>query len=173
VGSYSHECRVHENFKIILHVPASTLSQVPLPLLNRFEKYQVSMEQAYQHILRDCSKLSKVCNWFFFFFFFEVGVFNNFKESESENNITSIFEMIADGCTDFVDQLHTYQSQNRLLYLYFSAIFNSFDLLRYGFVHKETIASLMFDIARRTLQLKSHLPEIPAPFRLYLSPFSY
>eukprot|EP00026_Physarum_polycephalum_P000006 Phypoly_transcript_00006.p1 GENE.Phypoly_transcript_00006~~Phypoly_transcript_00006.p1 ORF type:complete len:4090 (+),score=503.30 Phypoly_transcript_00006:465-12734(+) len=124
VGSYSHQCKVHENFKIILHVPASSLHQVPLPLLNRFEKYFVSMEHALKYTLKDFPKV---------------------------NNCVSAFESISAGCEDFVSQVHTYQSQSRLLY---------------GFVAKETISSLVFDIATRTKRLKSSFPEIPTSFRL-------
>ena len=49
VGSYSRPCIVHENFKLIVHIPASALPKTPLALLNRFEKYRVSVEQALSH----------------------------------------------------------------------------------------------------------------------------
>lgn len=63
-----------------------------------------------------------------------------------------MFSILKDGCEDFVDQMHTQQSQGRLLY---------------GFAPTETIASLVFDIARRTVKLKSFHPEIPTPYRIY------
>ena len=50
---------------------------------------------------------------------------------------------------------------------YSQASHDYFDLLRYGFVPKETISSLVFDIATRTKRLKSSYPEIPISFRLY------
>jgi hypothetical protein len=121
VGSYSQRCKVHENFKIILHVPASSLPSVPLPLLNRFEKYFVSVEHALKYTLKDSPK------------------------------VASVFDAISDGCADFVSQVHTFQSQSRLLYGYFA---------------KETISSLVFDFAMRTKKLKSSIPEIPNSFRL-------
>lgn len=66
--------------------------------------------------------------------------------------MATLFHTIKDGCADFVAQVHTTQSQNRLLY---------------GLVPNETIASLVLDIARRTLKLKSLQPEIAVPYRLY------
>jgi hypothetical protein len=52
VGSYSRPCRVHRNFKLIVHIPKSALLTTPPAFLNRFEKYCVSIEQALSQKLR-------------------------------------------------------------------------------------------------------------------------
>lgn len=48
VGSFSRPCVVDPNFKIIVHMPISSLSGTQLPFLNRFEKYILSVEDALQ-----------------------------------------------------------------------------------------------------------------------------
>jgi hypothetical protein len=60
VGSYSRPCVVHKDFKIIVHVPASALSSTPLPFLNRFEKYPISLEQALDQKIRK-AQWEEVC----------------------------------------------------------------------------------------------------------------
>jgi len=42
-GTHSMFCPVNPNFKLILHVPLAEIPQTQLPLLNRFEKYRISM----------------------------------------------------------------------------------------------------------------------------------
>lgn len=46
VGSHARSCVVHPDFKVIVHLPKSSLKTTPLPFLNRFEKYLVSVEDA-------------------------------------------------------------------------------------------------------------------------------
>ena len=44
IGSYSRLCSVHPDFRIIVHTPLSSISRTPLPFLNRFEKYTLSLQ---------------------------------------------------------------------------------------------------------------------------------
>eukprot|EP00026_Physarum_polycephalum_P000017 Phypoly_transcript_00017.p1 GENE.Phypoly_transcript_00017~~Phypoly_transcript_00017.p1 ORF type:complete len:3587 (+),score=621.73 Phypoly_transcript_00017:1211-10762(+) len=98
VGSYSRPCVVHKDFKIIVHTPASALSTTPLPLLNRFEKYPISLEQALYQKLR-------------------LGQWEEiFVNSESGVKAVPIYDVIKEGCNDMVDKLHVLQSQSRLFY---------------------------------------------------------
>jgi hypothetical protein len=46
LGSFSSLVRVHESFRLIVHVPISQLPETPLPFLNRFEKYTLSVRDA-------------------------------------------------------------------------------------------------------------------------------
>jgi hypothetical protein len=46
VGSFSRPCPVHPDFRVVVHVPVSRLPHTPLPFLNRFEKYSLSIEDA-------------------------------------------------------------------------------------------------------------------------------
>jgi hypothetical protein len=46
LGSYSSLVRVHESFRLIVHVPISQLPKTPLPFINRFEKYTLSVRDA-------------------------------------------------------------------------------------------------------------------------------
>ncbi|GAM22494.1 hypothetical protein SAMD00019534_056690 [Acytostelium subglobosum LB1] len=43
-GIHSIYCNVHPEFKIIVHLPLSKISQTQLPWLNRFEKYYLSID---------------------------------------------------------------------------------------------------------------------------------
>lgn len=46
LGSFSSLVRVHESFRLIVHVPMSQLPKTPLPFLNRFEKFTLSVRDA-------------------------------------------------------------------------------------------------------------------------------
>ena len=46
IGSYSRLCAVDQDFRIIVHTPLSAVSRTPLPFLNRFEKYTLSLQVA-------------------------------------------------------------------------------------------------------------------------------
>ncbi|KAJ1563204.1 hypothetical protein HK405_005543 [Cladochytrium tenue] len=52
VGSLSRPCLIHPNFKIIVVLPLISIRTTPLPFLDRFEKYQLSISQ-YMHFLCD------------------------------------------------------------------------------------------------------------------------
>ncbi|KAF2070684.1 hypothetical protein CYY_007999 [Polysphondylium violaceum] len=43
-GTHSIYCKVHPEFKIIIHMPVSRLNDTQLPWLNRFEKYYLSID---------------------------------------------------------------------------------------------------------------------------------
>ncbi|KAH3762622.1 AAA+ ATPase [Pelomyxa schiedti] len=47
-GSFSQPCLVHNDFRLIVHVPKSMLRSIPAPLLNRFEKYTLGVDDALQ-----------------------------------------------------------------------------------------------------------------------------
>ncbi|KYQ93119.1 hypothetical protein DLAC_05744 [Tieghemostelium lacteum] len=50
-GNHSILCSVHPDFKIIIHMPKSQLKTAQLPLLNRFEKYYLTIDQLLNHFL--------------------------------------------------------------------------------------------------------------------------
>ncbi len=45
IGSHSRACPIHSEFQIMVHVPLSRMKSTPLPFLNRFEKYMLSINQ--------------------------------------------------------------------------------------------------------------------------------
>ncbi len=45
IGSHSKACPIHSDFQIMVHVPLSRMKSTPLPFLNRFEKYILSINQ--------------------------------------------------------------------------------------------------------------------------------
>lgn len=51
IGSYSRLCAVSPAFRIIVHMPLSTVGRTPLPFLNRFEKYTLSCRVALEEKL--------------------------------------------------------------------------------------------------------------------------
>ncbi|EGG20336.1 hypothetical protein DFA_07460 [Cavenderia fasciculata] len=50
-GTHTVFCQVHSDFKIIVHLPQSRLPQTPLPWLNRFEKYHLSINTMVDHYI--------------------------------------------------------------------------------------------------------------------------
>ena len=46
LGSFSSLIRVHESFRLIVHIPTSELCKTPMPFLNRLEKYTLSVRDA-------------------------------------------------------------------------------------------------------------------------------
>ncbi len=89
VGIGSHSCAtiVHPNFKVIVHVPISKLSSVPLPYLNRFEKYQLSYAQVFEHFIQ-----------------------TNLADQ------TATWQYLQRAVLDFTQKVHTQQHQNKFLY---------------------------------------------------------
>ena len=43
LGTFSRYVKVHPDFRLILHIPLAKLPSTPLPLLNRLEKYSLSI----------------------------------------------------------------------------------------------------------------------------------
>ncbi|KAG2388617.1 hypothetical protein C9374_000056 [Naegleria lovaniensis] len=74
----THPCLINPQFHCILHVPLSQYRTMPIPLLNRFEKYIVGAEQ----ILQDAIPIESI--------------------TEKQN----ILKHIRDGVTDFIQQFH-------------------------------------------------------------------
>eukprot|EP01133_Synstelium_polycarpum_P003415 gene3415-3878_t len=56
-GTHSIFCTVHPKFKIIVHLPLSNMGQTQLPWLNRFEKYQLSLDKMVTHTIETNKKL--------------------------------------------------------------------------------------------------------------------
>ncbi|EFA82922.1 hypothetical protein PPL_03700 [Heterostelium album PN500] len=52
-GTHSIFCPVHPEFKIIVHLPLSQMPQTQLPWLNRFEKYQLSIETMLDYYIKE------------------------------------------------------------------------------------------------------------------------
>ena len=46
VGQYSRTVRVHPDFRLVVHVRHSEIRSIPLPFLNRFERYVISMRDS-------------------------------------------------------------------------------------------------------------------------------
>ncbi len=131
IGSFSRPCIVHPNFKVIVHVPHSSLVNMPLPFLNRFEKYLFSISDALKVEL-DKRSWQRI----------EV-------EREGKQSTVSCFDIIKEGCDDFVEQLHFQEKQGRLLY---------------GVVPNETVASFMLSVAAHNLEHFANIPDITSPF---------
>ncbi|KAL6077130.1 Replication factor C small subunit [Balamuthia mandrillaris] len=99
IGSYSRPCMVHPNFWVIVHVPMSTLKDTPLPFLNRFEKYILSVSDGLKHAVA-------LRKWK------EVAV--STKDGGSKS--VSMLDIIEDGLEDFVERVHDGAGGRRLLY---------------------------------------------------------
>eukprot|EP01133_Synstelium_polycarpum_P010778 gene10778-12557_t len=56
-GAHSVFCTVHPKFKIIVHLPLSSMGQTQLPWLNRFEKYQLSLDKMVTHTIESNNML--------------------------------------------------------------------------------------------------------------------
>ncbi len=54
LGSYSHPCPVHPNFQCIVHLRASLVDSTPMPFLNRFEKFSISVCDIFNEALKTC-----------------------------------------------------------------------------------------------------------------------
>ncbi|KAH3761459.1 AAA+ ATPase [Pelomyxa schiedti] len=89
-GSFSQPCIVHDDFKVIVHVPKSKLQQIPTPLLNRFEKYSLGIEDALHERLCEL-EVNKL-----------IGVHP--------------YDALWEGTLHMVGALHTQQSKSRLFY---------------------------------------------------------
>ncbi|GAM21338.1 hypothetical protein SAMD00019534_045130 [Acytostelium subglobosum LB1] len=58
-GTHSIFCPVHPEFKIIVHLPLSQMSSTQLPWLNRFEKYQLSIDTMLDYYVENDEQLRK------------------------------------------------------------------------------------------------------------------
>ncbi|KAJ1562914.1 hypothetical protein HK096_002079 [Nowakowskiella sp. JEL0078] len=89
VGSLSKPVFVHERFKMIIVVPLRSIAEIPLPFLDRFEKYQLSV----RHIQKQLK-----------------------KEIQIPRDLAINIDKLSDFCSDFVNCVHTGISNNRLLF---------------------------------------------------------
>ncbi|EFA80970.1 hypothetical protein PPL_06205 [Heterostelium album PN500] len=85
-GTHSIFCPVHPEFKIIVHLPLSQMAQTQLPWLNRFEKYQLSIEKMLDYYIKKNLSLH-----------------------------TSIFETLKSTATHFIDEFHNKATNKSLL----------------------------------------------------------
>ncbi|KAI9334216.1 hypothetical protein DFJ73DRAFT_39174 [Zopfochytrium polystomum] len=99
VGSLSRPCVVSPSFKCVVVVPMSTLATVPLPFLDRFEKYQLSVSHLTEMYVQ------------------EKGV---------APALLRLFEAVSACVKDFVEHVHVQVSQSRLLFSYDSDTIESY-----------------------------------------------
>lgn len=60
VGSLSHGCIVHPDFKLLLHMPLSQLPTEQVPLLDRFEKYTLGIDHVLKERVGTCEQFHVV-----------------------------------------------------------------------------------------------------------------
>ena len=97
IGSQSGVYPVHQNFKVILHMPYSRLCSeilAPLPFLNRFEIFTLTVEDALAEFKKGRTSWASL------------------PTSEGEKDI---IEILRDGINNFVDEIHIKDSQAHLL----------------------------------------------------------
>ncbi|KAH3760870.1 AAA+ ATPase [Pelomyxa schiedti] len=92
-GSFTQPCIVHDDFRVIVHVPKNALQKIPTPLLNRFEKYSLSIDDA---------------------LFYQSSCLN-LKHINSPFGYAPPFEVLKRGVDRMVQELHIKVSNSRLL----------------------------------------------------------
>eukprot|EP01088_Endostelium_zonatum_P014249 TRINITY_DN3042_c0_g1_i1.p1 TRINITY_DN3042_c0_g1~~TRINITY_DN3042_c0_g1_i1.p1 ORF type:complete len:4305 (+),score=884.29 TRINITY_DN3042_c0_g1_i1:1356-12917(+) len=97
IGSYSKPVVVHPNFKIVVHIPLSEFKTVPLPFINRFEKYIISIEDIFGSTVKELGKNIRIT-----------------RDGSSVN--LNDYEVVYEGVEDFVNRVHCQGQNNRLLY---------------------------------------------------------
>ncbi|KAH3765624.1 AAA+ ATPase [Pelomyxa schiedti] len=95
-GSFSQPCLVHDNFRVIVHVPKSSLQTIPTPLLNRFEKYCLGIDDALFERLQ-MIPLTKLI-------------------SPTSRVPLHPYEVLCNGAQNMVHELHTTAANSRLFY---------------------------------------------------------
>ncbi len=90
---------VHPDFKIIVHMPQSKLATTPLPFLNRFEKYFLSIDDALKERIQKGAWL-------------KVHVATEYGRSREKN----VFDVLDEGCEDMVQKLHFTNQNGQLFY---------------------------------------------------------
>ena len=60
IGAFSRPCVVHPDFQVVFHLRESELSSTPMPFLNRFEKYLISVHDILNDQLSKKSNLKQV-----------------------------------------------------------------------------------------------------------------
>eukprot|EP01041_Mallomonas_annulata_P001672 gene1672-3231_t len=86
LGSFSRYVRVHPSFRLVMHIPVSQLGNTPLPLLNRMEKFTLSIKDALSQRLHEVALNPPLC----------------LRSIGSYENRIKLFEALHDGVSDFV-----------------------------------------------------------------------
>lgn len=89
LGSFSRYVKVHPNFRLIVHVPASQLGSTPLPFLNRLEKYPLSIKSALDKRVAEIALNPPSC----------------LRALNSKEQCWSFFQSIQLGAEDFVQKM--------------------------------------------------------------------
>ena len=97
LGSFSRQCKVHKDFKVIIHLPQSKLNQTALPFLTRFEKYILSTQDVLDDLL-------------------ESKPWARIPLVTSTNGKNTFVELLQKGCDEFVREIHEKDNDSRLLY---------------------------------------------------------
>jgi hypothetical protein len=95
-GTITQACKVHPNFKVVVHVPQSRLPECPVPFLDRFEKYTLSISQ---FLADEFLKLPKD---------------KSIQSSDGKAARTSVLQLVKDGVDDMVQRLHVQGCQSKL-----------------------------------------------------------
>ena len=90
MGSFSRPCVVHPNTKIIVHIPVSQMPFTPLPFLNRFDKFRISVIDALNETLEGLVKVEAKEN-------------QNFADYYP---LSKLYRHIHDGVDDFVREFN-------------------------------------------------------------------
>ncbi|KAH3763811.1 AAA+ ATPase [Pelomyxa schiedti] len=95
-GSFSQPCLVHDNFRIIVHIPKSSLQTIPTALLSRFEKYCLGIDDALFERLQILPRTKLI--------------------SPTSQVPLQPYEVLCNGVQHMVHELHTLASNSRLFY---------------------------------------------------------
>ena len=88
LGSFSRYVKVHPDFRLILHIPIAKLPSTPLPLLNRLEKYFLSINDALATKVQQVIQQAPLC----------------LRTLKSPRQNELFFQALYDGVSDFVQQ---------------------------------------------------------------------
>ena len=88
LGSFSRYVKVHPDFRLILHIPIAKLPSTPLPLLNRLEKYFLSISDALASKVQQVIQQAPLC----------------LRTLRSRRQNELFFQALYDGVSDFVQQ---------------------------------------------------------------------
>lgn len=90
IGSFSRPCVVHPRTKIIVHVPVAQLPTTPLPFLNRFDKFSISLVDVLREELVIMSRKEEE---------------HRATSKSTELPLSTLFRFIFEGADDFVKKL--------------------------------------------------------------------
>lgn len=87
IGSFSRYVKIHPNFRLVIHIPESSLHLTPLPFLNRMEKYKLSVRDALQYRILEMSMKPPIC----------------FQKLPKKEFINELFNILLQGAQDFLN----------------------------------------------------------------------